>query len=52
MSNSEIIKSYLTGERLTLEYKDDSKKEFSDELIIKACVGLANASGGNVQIKE
>lgn len=49
MSFSEI-KPYLTGESLTIEYKDDSKDHFSDELIIKACVSLANAEGGIVLI--
>lgn len=44
------IDALLTGESMTLEYKDDSKTHFSDDLIIKACVGLANAEGGIVLI--
>lgn len=44
------LKNYLGGETLTIEYKDDQKEHFSDELIIKACVSLANASGGVVLI--
>ncbi len=44
------ISNLLTGETLTLEYKDDSKKDFSDDLVIKACVGLSNAEGGTLLI--
>lgn len=41
---------YLSGETLSVEYKDDSKKNFSDDLIIKACVSMANASGGVILV--
>ncbi len=44
------LQNYLLGETLTIEYKDDSKREFNDELIIKACVSLSNANGGIVLI--
>lgn len=40
------ISNYLNGETLTIEYKDDSKRDFNDDLIIKACVSLSNANGG------
>ena len=41
---------YLSGETLRIEYKDDNKNNFSDELIVKACVSMANAEGGVVLI--
>lgn len=41
---------YLSGETLHIEYKDDSKSSFNDDLIIKACVSMANADGGVVLI--
>lgn len=44
------INQFLTGESINLEYKDDTKNHFSDDLIIKACVGLANAEGGVVLV--
>ena len=44
------IANLLAGESLTIEYKDDSKKDFSDDLVIKACVGLSNAEGGTLLI--
>lgn len=44
------LENYLAGETLNIEYKDDSREHFSDELIIKACVSLANASGGVILI--
>ncbi len=49
MEQSEL-QHLLSGETLTIEYKDDSKRDFSDDLIIKACVGLSNASGGFVLV--
>lgn len=42
----EDLQKYLSGETLVIEYKDDSKGDFNDDLIIKACVGLSNAEGG------
>ncbi len=41
---------FLSGETLNIEYKDDTKPTFSDELIIKACVSMANAEGGVILI--
>ncbi len=41
---------YLSGETLQVEYKDDNKSSFNDELIIKACVSMANAEGGVILI--
>ena len=46
----EQLTQYLSGETLTIEYKDDSQKSFNDELIIKACVSMANAEGGVILI--
>lgn len=46
----EQLTQYLSGETLTIEYKDDNQKSFNDELIIKACVSMANAEGGVILI--
>lgn len=40
------ISNYLNDETLTIEYKDDSKRDLNDDLIIKACISLSNANGG------
>lgn len=48
--NKTEIEHLLTGETLEIEYKDNSKKDFSDDLIIKACVGMANARGGIILV--
>ena len=44
------LSNLLQGETLTIEYKDDSKRDFNDDLIIKACVSMSNANGGVVLI--
>ena len=44
------LTQYLLGETLCVEYKDDSKSSFGDELIIKACVSMANAEGGVILV--
>ena len=42
------LSKYLEKETLTIEYKDDTKPKFDFGLVVEACVGLANANGGEV----
>ncbi len=44
------IEKLLNGEDLNIEYKDDNSKNFDFDTIICACVGMANAKGGNILI--
>jgi ATP-dependent DNA helicase RecG len=48
MEDAMDLSKYLEKETITIEYKDDTKPNFDFGLVVEACVGLANASGGEV----